>query len=272
MERKEWESILSGDGLLEVQLRDNRYDCVIHMRSAAVGAESFYTTKGHSCRSEPVEVARELCNNVLTAWMGHPYLNIIDNSTGFGEKVQRTVAAVMQRCGLQDPTLPGTTNRIKWRVKVGEVNVTFRDFNVEHVILSSSLGEARLRRRGYDGSFVYTLSLRMVAEDGQVIEQRRNVSIREYEALLLQVDPNFVPLQKLRRCFIWKDRYFHLDYFIHPFNNLVLLETHLPYQIEKEEGGSDWWNSVIPSFIKVEEDVTKSLNYTLRHLCRKQEQ
>jgi len=44
----------------EVDLRDNRYNQVIHMVSAACGAEPFYTCAGHKTRSEDLGVAKDL--------------------------------------------------------------------------------------------------------------------------------------------------------------------------------------------------------------------
>ena len=43
-----------------VELRDNRYDQIIHMVSAAIGAEAFYQLANNAVRSETIEQAREL--------------------------------------------------------------------------------------------------------------------------------------------------------------------------------------------------------------------
>ena len=44
----------------EVDVRDNRYNQIIHMVSAANGAEPFYTVLGHATRHEDLDGAREL--------------------------------------------------------------------------------------------------------------------------------------------------------------------------------------------------------------------
>ena len=41
----------------EVDLRDNRYNQIIHMVTAANGAEAFYTCAGHKTRYEGIEEA-----------------------------------------------------------------------------------------------------------------------------------------------------------------------------------------------------------------------
>ena len=44
----------------DVELRDNRYNQVIHMVSAAKGAEAFYCTENHTARHESLALAMHL--------------------------------------------------------------------------------------------------------------------------------------------------------------------------------------------------------------------
>lgn len=48
--------------------------------------------------------------SVPQAWVGHPYVDIIDNSTHFDEKVQRVVDAICERFRVpfQNPRREGT--------------------------------------------------------------------------------------------------------------------------------------------------------------------
>ena len=69
-------------GLDEVEIRDNRYNQVIHMVSAAKGAEAFYTIEDHATRSEGLDMARVRDTRAAEAWVGHPYVDIVDNSSG----------------------------------------------------------------------------------------------------------------------------------------------------------------------------------------------
>jgi hypothetical protein len=43
--REKWERMMLTNGWNSVELRDNRYNQIIHMVSAANGAEDFYTTE-----------------------------------------------------------------------------------------------------------------------------------------------------------------------------------------------------------------------------------
>ena len=57
---EDWERMRKDNEWNEVDLRDNRYNQIIHMVSAASGAEDFYTCHGHKTRSEDLGLARHL--------------------------------------------------------------------------------------------------------------------------------------------------------------------------------------------------------------------
>jgi len=84
--REQWESILQRAGLDEVEIRDNRYNQVVHMVSAAKGAEEFYTIEDNIARTEGLEEARVRDTRAAEAWVGHPYVDVIDNSSGERQK------------------------------------------------------------------------------------------------------------------------------------------------------------------------------------------
>lgn len=87
-----------------VDLRDKRYDAVIHLVTAAIGAEKFYTTENNAARSEDLSQARDLDFKVLNAWVGHPHIRIVDNSTGFSQKINRVEEVICQVVGAPRPT------------------------------------------------------------------------------------------------------------------------------------------------------------------------
>ena len=77
--RDAWDKILTKLSLEDIEISDNRYNHVVHLQSAAIGAEKFYTTEDHTARFEGLELARERDNNAMEAWRDHPYVDIIDN-------------------------------------------------------------------------------------------------------------------------------------------------------------------------------------------------
>lgn len=43
--KEKWERLMAGNNWNPVELRDNRYNQIVHMVSAANGAEDFYSTE-----------------------------------------------------------------------------------------------------------------------------------------------------------------------------------------------------------------------------------
>ena len=53
-----WLKIMQDLKLSEIDLRDNRYNQVIHLVTAADGAEAFYSLDNNTTRSETLDMAR----------------------------------------------------------------------------------------------------------------------------------------------------------------------------------------------------------------------
>lgn len=45
IETEKWECMKTANGWNEIEMRDNRYNQIVHMVSAANGAERFYSTE-----------------------------------------------------------------------------------------------------------------------------------------------------------------------------------------------------------------------------------
>lgn len=63
-----------------MQLRDRRYEAVIHLVTAAQGAVEFYTSQNNEARYETVNEAQALDQKLINAWVGHPHFSIIQNN------------------------------------------------------------------------------------------------------------------------------------------------------------------------------------------------
>jgi hypothetical protein len=77
-----WQALLDETSWSTIQLRDRRYEEVIHMVTAADGAAQFYNDLSNEARYETVEQAKELDKKLINAWVGHPHFCIVDNSKG----------------------------------------------------------------------------------------------------------------------------------------------------------------------------------------------
>lgn len=118
--------------------------------------------------------------------------------------------------------------------------------------------QIRIRKRNEFGttSMHFTMTVRHPQVDGQRVEIRRQITPREYDSYKSQIDPNRLPVTKLRRCFLYADRYFQLDVFESPREGLVLLEGYL-----------DVSESLIPDFLECI-DVTDDPNYSMFNICK----
>lgn len=75
-----WQALMDDLGYNTVQLRENRYDAVMHMVTAADGAEKFYDSSTNPARYESVEEAIEKDKKLREAYMGHQNWILIDNN------------------------------------------------------------------------------------------------------------------------------------------------------------------------------------------------
>lgn len=96
-----WSQLLDQMGLDEVRIRDQRYNAVVHMTTAAEGATEYYGSETNSVRLESAEQARELDKKVMRAWTGHPRMVVVDNSAkDFETKLRNVIDGVAQVVGL----------------------------------------------------------------------------------------------------------------------------------------------------------------------------
>ena len=59
-----WQALLDEIGLSQVFLRDRRYDSVIHLVSASIGAPEFYDVETNDARYETLEQAKIVDANI----------------------------------------------------------------------------------------------------------------------------------------------------------------------------------------------------------------
>nr|CAJ2477582.1 unnamed protein product [Leishmania braziliensis] len=90
----QFQEILHGVGSTMDALRD-RYDAVIHMVTAADGAEEFYNLD-NPARYEDLDGARTSDVRLREMYVGHPMFRLLDNSTTFEDKIERGLQVVAQ--------------------------------------------------------------------------------------------------------------------------------------------------------------------------------
>jgi hypothetical protein len=76
----------------------DRYDAVIHMRSAADGAVEFYNSIGNTLRSETVEKSKEIDRDLGDVWRNnHPNYYSVENGPGGFEEKKEKVLGIVKR-------------------------------------------------------------------------------------------------------------------------------------------------------------------------------
>jgi hypothetical protein len=100
-----WQALLDETAWNTIQLRDRRYEAVIHMVTCADGAVEFYTGENNEARYETVDEAIKLDKKLINAWVGHPHFSIITNQDcSFKQKIDKCVETVCKYIGLPTPT------------------------------------------------------------------------------------------------------------------------------------------------------------------------
>ena len=235
-----WEALTEEMGTNTVKLRDARYEAILHM-----------VTK---FRSEDVELARELDRKVLSAWTGHPHLRVIGNHMDFDDKLRQVLNEISTVLGVPSPI----EQERKYIVKVIDDIPEYTESEITQTYLLSEPGtEMRVRKRGWQGSYVYFQTIKKTVSSDKQIETERRITAQQYVDLLQLADPARKPISKMRKCFVWKNRYFELDTYIEPKLGMQILEL---------EGIKEGDEVEMPPFIKVVEDITgneKYYNYQL---------
>jgi len=249
-----WEKITHAVGTSTTELRDNRYDAVLHLVSAADGAEQFYTTSNNASRNEAADeeglkIARMLDKKVIEAWTGHSHLRVINNHEDFDKKLNRVLMEISNVLGLPQPIV----EERKYIVEViGEVPDCIESEITQTYLVADPGCEIRLRRRGWNGKFVNVHTTKKTISGKEEIVTERQVSNSLYESLLQQADPYRKTIHKLRKSFIWKGQFFELDKYLKPAGDLTILET---------KGIAQHEDVRFPPFIKVIEDITGNKEY-----------
>lgn len=245
-----WDEITGLCGVTNDSLR-GRYDAVLHLVSAADGAEQFYNTTTNDTRTEGLEKARLLDRKVIQAWTGHPHLRVINNHYDFETKINRVINEISAVLSLPQPI----TEERKYivRCQVADIPEAIRSHITQTYLTAEPGVEIRLRRRVWGPGKTVNVhtTKRRVGQNEEVVTERQ-VSNALYESLMAQADPYRHTIDKDRTSFIWKGQYFELDNYQGPLAGLTILET---------KGITPQESVNFPPFITVVKDITGDRAY-----------
>lgn len=265
MEEEHWNCMLDDLKWNRVWLRD-RYDAVIHLTTAADGAEDYYTLENNEARFESVEEARSIDKRIKKAWMGHPHLRVISNEGDFEWKLNQIEKAVCAVIGEPEPQEIERSFLIK--IKDGDNIKELIDrsadegcvvLDIDQTYLLNEDGlEARVRRRGQSGHSIYTYATKTKSTTKlKRMQKEHQVNGKEYLRLLESRDLTRKTIRKQRYCFLYCGKYFELDVFVD--TGLMILEVELEHELDK---------FIVPNIFEVIVEVTEDSSYNNYNLSK----
>ncbi|MDP3947787.1 MAG: AAA family ATPase [bacterium] len=252
MPRDYFDAALSADRLTLHDVRDS-YEGVLFLVTAADGAAKFYTLLNNKARRETSEEAIVTDRKTLHAWVGHPHLRIIDNSTDFEGKMRRALAAIARMLGIPVPLEIERKFLLRRMPDLSGEDMKFaQKVLIEQMYLAPQDGvQLRIRRRSQGDSATFYKTRKIPIGSRTRHETENFIDPVEYLHLQALQDPQTGVIHKNRYCFPYRHQYFELDQFRNPAG-LVLLEIELTEENDRVE---------LPDFLEVDREVTDEPEY-----------
>lgn len=239
---------------------------MIHMTTAAKGAEEFYTTANNEARDESPEVARMIDQWIEDAWNGLVSARIVGNESSFDAKIKNALGHVYHFLGEPEHVekerkyLVASLNGFFAGIEQNEISI--RHTPVEQNYLVADEDESRrIRKRTLDHTSMYYFTRKrdVPGHEGERIETEEMISSHEYRDMFHnERDLSLLPITKDRYCFVWGGKHFELDVFDGHLKGLVLLEVELTNMNDDIE---------LPPFLKIEREVTGIEDYNNENLA-----
>jgi CYTH domain-containing protein len=247
-------NMLQGYNYTIPELRDLRYNAVIHMITAADGALEFYTLENNKARNEGPGLAKILDTKTQHAWLGHQHLRVIDNSTDFEKKKKRALQEICRVLGIPEPLEIERKFLVDQKFDTSGITVPHAKIYITQHYLEQKEENTieRVRKRAQFNSPLYIHTIKKTISKGTNIEIERFISQAEYVEFLERQDRERFPVSKIRVCFLWKNQYFEMDFICSPIQlNLLELEV-----MSMDDSIS------FPSFIPIVREVTGERDYS----------
>ena len=210
-----------------VMMRDNRYDGILHMVTAADGASEFYGLSNEA-RYESASEATTKDKRVREAYLGHKNWKMIDNSyESFDAKVKAAQQSVKNMLGIHGGTsfykkflLKKTQQRTMALTMIpinlpedqhfeeSEVTETFINFRINE----GKVIEASIEKKGSNQAFAYTLKF-SIQKNRTIVNKRKSISASEYIDLKQQKLPGVAELNCNRICTLENELYMIIDWY-----------------------------------------------------------
>jgi hypothetical protein len=259
---QQYEEILRRGGYVLERLRDTRYDAVIHLVTAAIGAKQHYNLD-NPARFEDVEGAIKADHHLRNMYVGHPRVKLIDNgSENFQDKLDRATDAVYEVIGQRKPKHRSRRYLVKAAPELEAVPVPTAASDITITVLSGSeQGNVRLLlKRAHDSAnATYLFFNPSRGDDGQKTEVRHMLNPREYATLIGQRDPAHADIVKRGVSFTYEGHFYELATFVSPPRLAGKKMLYVSCDDDKVK---------LPPWVSVERDTTDDEAFSSFHLSK----
>jgi hypothetical protein len=203
----QWSLLEAEFGISTEKWRDNRYDLIVHLVTAAKGIPKEYDLKSNPARHETIEFAQFLDESLQNAWAKHPNYMVVDNITGrsFADKLTAVSQLIFKELG--DPQNLKfykkfiLKNKDKDFVKIikKKLNVKVYSFYLEDVIFFNSETEVvYYRKREQENGIATFIKCKKNMNGGKYYENRRGTSYREFLSMRNLANKKGILSKKMR--------------------------------------------------------------------------
>lgn len=256
------QSLLATENWSMNYLCNERYDMVLHLVTAANGAEEFYNLVNNSARWESRELAVTMDNKGQKEWMGHPNFVIVDNSKpGFEPKIQRMLNLVSNLIGTkrQHKCIKKYLLASEFSFENIPSEIKYQTFSeISNFLLTNTEKTVNcIFKRFYENQTVpiYIFTSRMIEEKYERrIETHKILSEKNYMDYLSQTDPNYGTVAKNVAQFLFKNNreinIYQIEQIKVAGKSFCVLKVIRDCEHEEVDN--------FPSFLKVLEEITEN--------------
>lgn len=223
-----------------------RYDLIIHLVTAAIGKEEYYTTINNTARTETVEEAGIQDKKTLDTWKNHPNLRIATNDTLFDEKILKVKNYINSYIGEQN-----IIKQQRYYIEIGDIDFNKCNYpmvkeDIEEFVLNYDNEYAEIYIKStINNSSYYTCSTNQFMTNSSIL---KIISEENYNEALSKLKGQ--PMNKIRYNFIVNNERFRLDIF--KLNDMFAI-------LERDVVDIKQMN--LPNFIKNAIDITDNRDY-----------
>ena len=227
-----------------------RYDLVIHLVTAAIGKDEYYTTLNNSARTETKEEARMMDKKTMEAWQNHPNLKIVSNDTLFDEKIEKVKNIIRAYIGEEE-----VIKHERYLIKPNDIlwekfsNNAIKEEIEEFVLQYDNVCDVVFQKSTINNSSYYTCLKNKYEDSGLKTTICKSINESTYLDNLSMVKG--ILLKKIRYNFIDDGERYRMDLYNLDGDTFIILERDVTNISRKN----------VPYFIKNYLDITNERDY-----------